>query len=93
MKTKFAIVSCALALASCVSASSQLDWAYAKPTLFDFEQSIKLGGDCFKIRGIARARNGDHLGAMIDQYGATIFRFSSQLRNFLNDLLSLKALP
>lgn len=61
--------------------------------LYDFDQSIKLGGDCFKIRGIARARNGDHLGAMIDQYGATIVRFSSQFRNFLNDLLSLKALP
>lgn len=93
MNTKFAIVSCTLALASCVSASSHLDWAYAKPTLFDFEQSIKLGGDCFAMRGIARARSGDHLGAMLDRYRATAFRLNSQFRNFLNDLLSLKALP
>ncbi len=61
--------------------------------LFDFDQSIKLGGDCFAMRGIARARNGDHLGAMIDQYGATICRFKGPFRNFLTDLLNCKALP
>lgn len=61
--------------------------------LFDFEQSIKFGGDCYAMRGIARARNGDRLGALLDQYGSTIFMFNSQFRNYLNDLLSLKALP
>lgn len=59
--------------------------------LYDFDQSIKLGGNCYLMRGIARARAGDYLGSLLDKYGVTFFGFNSQLRDFIDDLLSLKS--